>query len=74
MLKIINNIFVDSTWLVCVCMRALITQSCPTCCNTMEAHQTPLSMELARKEYLSGLPFNIDKHIGFLNMNIFIYI
>ena len=39
-------------WFLCV------TQSCPTLCNPMDlAHQVPLSMELSRQEYWSGLPF-----------------
>ena len=32
------------------------TQSCPTLCNPMD--QVPLSMEFARQEYWSGLPFS----------------
>ena len=36
----------------------LDTQSCLTLCNSMDvAHQAPLSMEFARKEYCSGFPF-----------------
>ena len=35
-----------------------ITQSCPTLCDTMDCSpQAPLSMELSRQEYWSGLPF-----------------
>ena len=38
--------------LLCV----LVTQSSLTLCNP-RAHQAPLSMEISRREYLSGLPF-----------------
>ena len=52
---------------VCVCARTCVhtcvhvhsvTQSCPTFCDPMAcSHQAPLSMEFARQEYWSGLPF-----------------
>ena len=35
----------------------LVAQSCPTLCNPMDACQVPLSMELPRQGYWSGLPF-----------------
>ena len=36
----------------------LVAQSCLTLCDPWTiAHQAPLSMELSRKEYWSGLPF-----------------
>ena len=36
----------------------LVAQSCPTLCNTMDCSPPgPLSMELSRQEYYSGLPF-----------------
>ena len=36
----------------------LVTQSCLTLCDPCTiAHQAPLSMELSRKEYWSGLSF-----------------
>ena len=39
-------------------MKVLISQSCLTLCNPMDcAHQAPLSLELSRQEYCSGLPF-----------------
>ena len=35
-----------------------VTQSCPTVCDPWTvAHQDPLSMQLFRQEYWSGLPF-----------------
>ena len=35
----------------------LVTQSCPALSTPWTvAHQTPLSMEFSRREYLSGLP------------------
>ena len=33
-----------------------VTQSCPTLCNPMEAHQAPLSMGFPRYEYCNRLP------------------
>ena len=45
-------------------MKVLVTQSCPTPCESMDlqvhkviALQVPLSMGFSRKEYWSGLPF-----------------
>ena len=39
-----------------VCMRAKSLQSCLTLCNPMNgSHQAPLSMEVSRQEYWSGL-------------------
>ena len=37
----------------------LVTQSCPTLCDPMDcvARQAPMSMELSRQGYWSGLPF-----------------
>ena len=36
----------------------LVAQLCPTLCDPWTvAHQAPLSMELSRQEYWSGLPF-----------------
>ena len=32
-------------------------QSCPTLCDFMVAHRTPLSMEFSRQEYWSEVPF-----------------
>ena len=38
--------------------RERVAQSCPTLCNPMNCtRQAPLSMELSRQEYWSGLPF-----------------
>ena len=34
-----------------------VAQSCATLCNPMDCNQDPLSMELSRQEYWSGLPF-----------------
>ena len=44
---------------VCVCVCVLVTQLCPTLCDSMDyiARQAPLSMEFSRQEYWSGLPF-----------------
>ena len=43
---------------VCMCVCAVVTQSCPTLCIPWTvAHQAPLSMELSRQEYWSGMPF-----------------
>ena len=33
------------------------SQSCPTLCDPMEACQPPLSTEISRQEYWSGVPF-----------------
>ena len=40
-------------------MCVLITQLCPTLCDTMDctAHQSPVSMEFSGQEYWTGLPF-----------------
>ena len=43
-------------------MRVLVTQLCPTLCDSMDtvaavACQALLSMEFSRQEYWSGLPF-----------------
>ena len=39
-------------------MCVLVTQLCPTLCDPIDcSSQAPLSMELSRKEYWSGLPF-----------------
>ena len=44
---------------LCVKGKVIVTQSCLTVCNTCTvAHQTPLSMEFSRQEYLSGWPFS----------------
>ena len=45
-----------------VCVRVLVTQLCPTLCDSMDtvaavACQALLSMEFSRQEYWSGLPF-----------------
>ena len=38
-------------------VKALVALSCPTLCNPWTvAHQAPLSIELSRQEYWSGLP------------------
>ena len=44
---------------VCVGVCVLVAQSRPTLCNPMDcvARQAPLSIELSRQEYWSGLPF-----------------
>ena len=41
-------------------MKVLVTQSCLTLCDPIwtVTHQTPLSIELSRQEYWSGLPFS----------------
>ena len=36
----------------------LITQSCPTLCDPMDAYRAPLSIGFYRQEYWSGLPFS----------------
>ena len=42
---------------VCVCVCVLVAQSCRLFVTPWTvAHQAPLSMELSRKEYWSGLP------------------
>ena len=39
-------------------MKVLVAQLCPTLCDPMDCSpQAPLSMELSRQEYWSGLPF-----------------
>ena len=49
---------------MCVYIYACIgTQSHPTLCNPMQAHQAPLSMEFPRQEYWSGLPFPTPVYI-----------
>ena len=35
----------------------LVAQPCPTLCDPMAPLQAPLSMEISRQEYWSGLPF-----------------
>ena len=36
----------------------LVTQLCPTLCNSMDlVHQAPLSIEFSRQEYWSGFPW-----------------
>ena len=44
---------------MCVCVCVLVTQLCLILCDPLRtiAHQAPLSMELSRQEYWSGLPF-----------------
>ena len=43
---------------MCVCVCVLVTQLCLILCDPLRtiAHQAPLSMELSRQEYWSGLP------------------
>ena len=45
-------------YFVCVCVCVLVTQLCLILCDPLRtiAHQAPLSMELSRQEYWSGLP------------------
>ena len=41
-------------------MKVLVTQSCPTLCNSMDNRwpdSSPLSMGFLRQEYWTGLPF-----------------
>ena len=39
-------------------LKVLVTQSCPTLCDSMDcSHQASLSMEFSWQEYWSGLPF-----------------
>ena len=41
-----------------VCVKVLVTQSCPTLCKPWStAHQAPLSREFSRQGYWSGYPF-----------------
>ena len=60
---------------VCVCTRmwvsVLVTQSCPTLCDSMNciAYQTSLSMEFSRQEYWSG---EIKNFIGKQKLGEFI--
>ena len=44
------------------CVVVLVTQSYPTLCNSMD-RQSPLSMGLSWKEYLSGLPFPLSEDL-----------
>ena len=54
---LIASIAIYERDVVSLCM--LITQSCPTLCDSMDyiARQAPLSMGFSRQEYWSGLPF-----------------
>ena len=44
------------------CVVVLVTQSCPTLCNSMD-RQSPLSVGLSWKEYWSGLPFPLPEDL-----------
>ena len=45
-------------YIISLCTRVLVTQSCLTLCNPMAvARQAPLSLEFFRQEYWSGFPF-----------------
>ena len=44
--------------------QTLVTQSCPTLCDSMDySPQVPLSMEFSRQEFWSGLPFPSPGHL-----------
>ena len=45
-------------------MSVLVVQLCLTLCDPMDSsHQTPLSIEFSRQDYLSGLPFTSSRDL-----------
>ena len=49
--------------------QTLVTQSCPTLCDSMDySPQVPLSMEFSRQEFWSGLPFPSPGHLPSLGI------